>query len=256
MNRLTTRATTTAIPCTLAAILVGILLTGCAATSTVTSTTVSTSAVGITKSDSPNDLRKSYSTLEQGGGKLFTLAPNTSTVRIYAFRSGSAAKLGHNHVLTAPQFVGFFYLPSSGTSTAQFDLEFRLDQLEIDNPASRANLGSAFASVPSPEAIEGTRQHMLGEGGLQAAQFPFVRIHSLSIVGESPKFAAKVQVEMHGQRREILIPLNVDGLPDSLVVSGSFVLRQTDFGATPYSVLGGMLAVADEVIVEFTLSSS
>jgi hypothetical protein len=199
------------------------------------------------------DLQAIYSSMSHDGGKLYTLDPNKSSVRIFAFRSGSAAKLGHNHVLSAPKFLGYFYLPPSGTSAARFDLEFRLDQLELDNPAYRASSGEAFARVIAQEAIATTRDHMLGESGFQADQFPLVRIHSLSISGESPKFAAKVQVEIHGKNREIWIPLNVDGLPDSLAVTGSFVLRQTDFGIAPYSALGGILAVQDEVVVEFQL---
>ena len=197
-----------------------------------------------------------YSELGQTGGKVFTLNPKTSEIRIYAFRTGRAAKLGHNHVLSAPQFTGLFYLPTTGASNSRFDLEFRLDQLEIDNPKYRSILGSAFASVLSPAAIEGTRDHMLGEDNMQAQQFPFVRIHSLQVSGESPKFAAKVLVEMHGQNREMWVPLSVEGLPDRLSVTGSLVLRQTDFGVQPYSVLGGMLAVQDEVIIEFKLLGS
>lgn len=200
-----------------------------------------------------SDLPTVYASLARDGGKLFTLEPKTSTVRIYAFRAGSAARLGHNHVLAAPQFTGYFHLPASGTSNARFDLEFRLDQLEMDNPLYRATLGKAFASVLTPEAIEGTRQHMLGESNFQAEQFPFVRVHSVQISGEAPKFAAKIQVEMHGQTREMWVPLNVEGLPDSLSVSGSFLLRQSDFGVKPYSVMGGMLAVQDEVVIEFQL---
>jgi polyisoprenoid-binding protein YceI len=52
------------------------------------------------------------------------------------------------------------------------------------------------------------------------------------------------------------VPLSVEGLPDRLSVTGSLVLRQTDFGVQPYSVLGGMLAVQDEVIIEFKLLGS
>ena len=203
----------------------------------------------------PLDLRQTYSDLGTTGGKVFELDPKASKVRIYAFRAGRAAKVGHNHVLSAPQFVGFAFLPSAATATAnaRFDLEFRLDQLEIDNPEYRALLGTAFSSTLTAAAIEGTREHMLGADNLEADQFPYVRIHSMQISGESPKFAAKVEVELHGQKREMWIPLSVDGLPDHLLVSGSFVLRQTDFGARPYSVLGGLLAVQDEVIVEFSL---
>jgi hypothetical protein len=198
-------------------------------------------------------LRAVYVALGVDGGQVFTLDPAKSDIHIYVFRSGSAVRLGHNHVLSAPRFTGFFYLPSAGASNGRFDLEFRLDQLEFDNPAYRSVLGSAFSSTLTPEAIAGARQHMLGHDNMQADQYPVVRVHSLQIAGESPKFAARVQIEMHGQQREMWIPLNVEGLPGALVISGSFVLRQTDFGVRPYSVLGGLLAVQDEVVVEFRL---
>src|SRR5450759_1471667 len=164
-------------------------------------------AASVTQSTGNADIRGIYSDLQEAGGRVFTVDPNSSAVRIYAFRAGRAAKLGHNHVLSAPQFIGFFHLPSSGASSARFDLEFRLDQLEIDNPAYRSTLGSAFASVLSPGDVEGSRKHMLGAENLQADKFPFVRIHSLEISGDGTKFAVKVQIEMHGQKREMWVPL-------------------------------------------------
>jgi hypothetical protein len=205
---------------------------------------------------SANDLTAHYAELSKAQGKLFNLDPKRSSVRIYAFRAGQAAKVGHNHVLSAPDFKGYFFLATSGAPTSSFDLEFRLDQLEIDNPNERSNLGKAFASKLSPEVIASTREHMLGEDNLQALRFPFVRIRSVQISGETPKFAAKIAVDLHGQTREIWVPLTVTGLPEHLSVEGSLVLRQSDFGAKPYSVLGGLLAVQDEVIVEFKLSGS
>jgi YceI-like domain len=202
------------------------------------------------------NLQAIYSEMGRAGGRVFTLMPTDSSVRIYAFRAGRAARLGHNHVLSAPQFAGYFYLPSSGAANGRFDLAFRLDQLEIDNPAYRSALGPAFSSVPSPHDIDGTREHLIGADDLQADRFPFVRIRSLQISGEAPKFAAKAQVEMHGQEREMWIPLEVVGLPDRLSVSGSFVLRQTDFGVQPYSLLGGLLSVQDEVVLDFKLTGA
>jgi len=215
--------------------------------------TSKTELTPIVQKNSLIDIKSLYTDLEQKGGKVFILDPKASKVRIYAFRTGRAAKLGHNHVLSAPMFTGFFHLSPDGTSSSCFDLEFRLDQLEIDNPEYRSILGSAFNSYLSHEAIEGTREHMLGEDNMQADQFPFVRIHSLQISGEQPKFAAKVQINMHGQNQEMWVPLSVEGLPNQLSVTGSLVLRQTDFGAQPYSVMGGMLAVQDEVVIEFKL---
>lgn len=204
----------------------------------------------------PTDLTAEYAALAAAGGRSFTLDPGKSTVRIYVFRGGRAGRVGHNHVLSAPRFAGFFFLPAAGASNGRFDLEFRLDQLAIDDPASRADLGSAFSSVLSAEDMDATRRHMLGADNMQADQFPLVRVRSLRITGESPKFAAEVRIEMHGQAREIRLPLDVRGLPDHLAVAGSFVLRQSDFGVKPYSVLGGLLAVEDEVVIEFKLSGA
>ena len=199
------------------------------------------------------DLRGTYARLGHASGKVFTITPQDSAVRIYAFRAGSAARLGHNHVLSAPRFSGFFHLPGGSADDGRFDLLFRLDQLEIDNAAYRAQLGSAFSSVIDADAVAGTREHLLGADGLQADRFPFVRIHSVQISGEAPKFAVRAQIQLHGQDRELWIPLDVAGLPDRLSVSGSFVLRQSDFGVQPYSLLGGLLSVQDEVVVDFKL---
>jgi hypothetical protein len=155
--------------------------------------------------------------------------------------------------LSAPKLAGYFHLPREGTSKAGFELAFRLDELQLDAAEERARLGSAFASEFTPEDIQSTREHMLGVENLQAQQFPWVRIDSLQIVGEPPKFAAQVRVELHGRQQPTWIALNVEGLPDHLAVTGALVLRQSDFGVHPYSALGGLLAIQDAVLIEFHL---
>jgi hypothetical protein len=203
--------------------------------------------------ETTGDLKDSYARLAQAGGKTFALNPSTSNIRIFVFSGGSAANLGHAHVLSAPRFTGYFHLPADGARHAQFDLEFALNQLEIDNPHERAALGKSFATPLTADDIARTREHMLGENNLQAEKFPLVRIHSMQISGAAPKFAAKILIELHGVTREMLLPLNVVGLPAHLAVTGSLVLRQSDFGIKPYTVLGGLLAVEDELVIEFQL---
>jgi polyisoprenoid-binding protein YceI len=152
-----------------------------------------------------------------------------------------------------PTFEGYVYWPAPGLNTARFDLVFRLDQLVFDVPSHRATLGAAFAAELSDAAITATREHMLGEQNMQAERYPLVRIHSLGITGEAPKFAARIAIELHGQSREMMIPLTVTGLPQQVTAVGSLVLRQSDFGVQPYSVMGGLLAVQDNVVLEFSL---
>lgn len=208
---------------------------------------------GATTVQQAGDLAARYAALQAPGARVFRLDPTASTIRIYAFRAGRAAKFGHNHVLSAPAFQGFFHLPPDGLAASRFDLAFRLDQLTFDDARQRAALAAAFASPISAEDSASTRNNMLGGKGLDAERFPWVRIQSRQISGDAPKFAAKIAVELHGQTREMWTPLSVTGLPDQLAVEGTLVLRQSDFGVTPFSVLGGLLAVQDEVVVEFKL---
>lgn len=201
----------------------------------------------------PGALAAQYAQLGAVGGRVMRLQPDASQIRIYVFRGGRASNLGHNHVVSVPAFEGFFYLPEQGVNGSRFDLEFRLDQLVFDVPSHRAALGPAFAAVLSDAAIAATREHMLGADNMQADRYPLVRIRSLEITGEAPKFAARIAVELHGQTREMLVPLTVTGLPRRVNASGALVLRQSDFGVRPYSVMNGLLAVQDDVVLEFNL---
>ena len=53
---------------------------------------VTRSSEGAAASTAPTDLSATYSPLRTAGGRVFTLNPALSEVRIYAFRAGKAAK--------------------------------------------------------------------------------------------------------------------------------------------------------------------
>jgi len=82
--------------------------------------TSQTGVVSIAASSDHTDLQAIYFELGRAGGRVFSLAPKDSMVRIYVFRAGRAARLGHNHVLSAPEFTGFFHLPTSGAGNGRF----------------------------------------------------------------------------------------------------------------------------------------
>jgi hypothetical protein len=202
-----------------------------------------------------SELATRFAALSASGGTVMAIVPLQSQIRIYAFRAGRAAQLGHNHVLSVAGLEGYLYLPDAGMASGQFELAFRLNQMEVDRSELREAVGSNFGGALSDSARSGTRDNMLGEFGLQAERFPWVRIRSLEIAGEAPKFAVRVAIELHGQILEQWVPLQVNGLPGSAIVQGSAVVRQTDFGIQPFSVLGGLLAVQDPLVVEFQLQA-
>ena len=229
--------------------LIAVLIQGCVFSAPLIGATSNSDS----KTYTPDDLQSAYSKLAKTDGRVFAFNPKLSSIRVYAFRGGAAPALGHNHVLSLPNFIGFVFLPNKRISDARFDLEFRLDQLELDNPEDRSKLGEAFATHPTPDDIKRTRDHMLGNDNLQANLFPLVRIHAVHIAGERPKLAVDALVEMHGQQQTISLPINVEVLPDHVSVTSAFVIRQSDFGIKAYSVLGGFLAVQNELVIEFSL---
>jgi hypothetical protein len=189
----------------------------------------------------------------RGEGQVFRLDPSASQVLIYAFRGGAAAFAGHNHVVAAPDFQGYAFLPAKRMKDARFDLQFALAGLVVDDPALRRATGGGFAGELNENDISGTREHMLGDKGLEAERYPVVTLRSVAVAGELPRLVAEVAITLHGQTRKQLVPLNVQHENDALTVSGALALRQADFGVTPYTVLGGLLSVQDEIAAEFRL---
>lgn len=167
-------------------------------------------------------------------------ADGGSVVRVLVYRGGTAARLGHNHVLQAGDLRVDW--PADGPV-----LRFRLDALAIDPPALRARLGDAFASAVDDGARAGTRANLLK--ALDAAAHPEVVVRTLRQVGEGGRRAVEAEITLHGVTRRQWFVAEVDGAR----ARGEVVVRQSDFGIQPFTVLGGLLAVQDALVVQFEL---
>lgn len=161
-------------------------------------------------------------------------------LQVLVFRGGAAARLGHNHVLRAGDLRVDW--PAAGPV-----LRFRLDALDIDPPALRARLGDGFASAVDDEARAGTRANLLK--ALAAAAHPEVVVRTLQQVGEGARRAVEAEITLHGTTRRQWFVAEVDGRR----ARGEVVIRQSDFGIQPFTVLGGLLAVQDALVVQFEL---
>jgi hypothetical protein len=170
-------------------------------------------------------------------------APAIDELHILVFRGGTAARLGHNHVLRAAD------LRVDWAANGPV-LRFRLDALAIDPPALRERLGAAFASSVDDEARAGTRANLLK--ALAAAAHPEVVVSTLQQVGEGGQRAVEAEVTLHGVTRRQWFVVDVQGRR----ARGELVIRQSDFGIQPFTVLGGLLAVQDALVVRFELGSA
>lgn len=162
------------------------------------------------------------------------------SLHVLVFRGGAAARLGHNHVLRAGDLRVDW--PAAGPV-----LRFRLEALDIDPPELRAALGPDFASAVEADARAGTRANLLKV--LDASAHPEVVVRTLAQVGEGARRAVEAEITLHGVSRRQWFAVDVDGAR----ARGRVVVRQSDFGIQPFTVLGGLLAVQDALRVEFEL---
>jgi polyisoprenoid-binding protein YceI len=177
------------------------------------------------------------------GATVLTIDPAASVVVIEVYRGGSLARLGHDHVVASHDVRGFV-----APNAKRADLYLRLDSLVVDEADLRKEAG--FDTQPTDEDIAGTRRNLLN--AMDAAAFPFalVRIAGIDGGGEQPM---RVTVSVHGVERTAEAPVDLQMLAGSLVATGRIALKQTDFGITPLSVLGGAIQVKDEVNVRFAI---
>jgi polyisoprenoid-binding protein YceI len=130
------------------------------------------------------------------GRRVYRVDAASSLITIDVYRAGSLARLGHDHVVASHDAQGYV-LPDAGNA----DLYVELDRLVVDEPALRAE--AHFDTQPSPEDIAGTRRNMLGSGVLDAARYPFARIHVAGVGSTGDPPTASVSIKLHGKTRQL-----------------------------------------------------
>ncbi|UGQ49010.1 YceI family protein [Massilia endophytica] len=174
-------------------------------------------------------------------GEVLRIDPAASLITIVVRRGGRFALLGHDHVLAARAIEGEI-MPGSGRAA----LRFRLDQLTVDEAALRSAAG--LASQPSADAVAGTRDNMLRKV-VEAERYPWVAV---AVEAAAPGMV-NADISLHGQTRRYAVPAAIGAGSGGMAVSGAFVLKQSDFGIVPFSVLGGALQVQDAMELRFDL---
>lgn len=177
-------------------------------------------------------------------GSLLAVDGAHSLVTFRVTRAGPLARLGHDHVLACRCLSG-----SVSLASGEALLILPLDALTVDEPDLRRAAG--LDPEVDEEAVAGTRRNLQTKV-LDTAHYPEALIR---IRREGP---ARLQVRMtvRGQDHAQAVPARVEPLPGGgLRVVGAFTVRQSDFGMTPFSVLGGALQVADAVDVRFDVTA-
>ena len=184
-------------------------------------------------------------------GESAPMLASRSRIEVQVYRDGRLAHLGHNHVLEVVGLQGRLRRLATGAGVAQ--LVFRPERMRVDDAAARARAGEAFAQTPDPAAVTATRDNLLGERVLDAVNWPEVTLVARVANLAAPESAADLVVSLRGVSRRYKLPVSIQTDDDATRVAGRLRLSQSDFGITPFSVLGGALTVRDAVDVDFLI---
>lgn len=188
------------------------------------------------------------------GATRYRVDPAISTLYIEVYSDGPLARLGHNHLISAPRIEGSLWrhpqLAKSG-----FALALPVDSLVVDDPAARQQAGADFDRPVSDEARQATRRNMLGSAVLDSTNHPRVNMLSVALENEDGELTVTAALTLRGQRREIGFTAGFEETANRLRIRGTFTFNQSDFAIEPYSVALGALRVADEVRVRFDLTA-
>jgi len=194
----------------------------------------------------PAEFPEAYYVLALKQGKpVYRVDPAESLIVIEVRRGGSLARLGHDHVVASREVTGYV-APDEGRA----DLYVALAKLVVDEPALRKEAG--FDTQPTESDIEGTRSNMLNHV-LEAEQFPFALIAVAGANAKERKATLAVAVTLHGHTRTLQVPVEIEVDEKNVAVSGKLAFKQSDFGITPYSLLGGAIAVKDDLALRFRI---
>jgi len=187
-----------------------------------------------------------------GRANVYSVVPERSKVLLYVHREGPLSGLGHNHVIRVSDLAGLVYL-SDDLVRARADLAFSVTALELDPPGERAAAGPDFSSKLSQSDLRATRENMLGPDALDAIDHPFIhiRIRPIAREGNSLKVLAEVTLRgvTHASEEIAEITLGA-GL---IELEGTLNVRQSDFGITPFSILGGAIRVRNVVLIRYRI---
>jgi len=189
------------------------------------------------------------------GAIRYRVVGDESLVVVLAYRGGTLASFGHNHVIASRAIAGVIDLREPLTAST-LDLYLPVAAFTVDEAGLRDGRGPAFATAVPDSAREGTRRNMLGESLLDAARFPAIAVRAVSLAGGPGTFAARLEVNVRGESHSLVVPVQVDRPgAERLQVTAKFTVEQSALGLTPFSVMLGALQVEDTLSVEVDLNA-
>lgn len=186
------------------------------------------------------------------GAREFEVDPEASVVTMLVRRAGKLSGFGHVHVVTSDGETGRVWF-GAAPDLSGFEVRVPVDAFVVDDPAARAAAGPEFAATVPEDARTGTRRNMLGPDVLDAARYPEIIVGSAGPLADTAPSKLEVRIVVRGAQLEREVPVTARIAADSVSAQGTFTILQSELGIKPFSIVGGAIAVADEVEIRFDI---
>lgn len=200
------------------------------------------------RESSPPPLAEARVATAANAPAMYRIQPAESLVLIAVRRSGKMAHLGHDHAVVSRDVQGFVEI-AADPAASRAEIAMPLMNLLVDEPEFRQRL--ELDTEISEDDRAGTYSNM--RKVLEAEVYPWVTVTAQLASAQATPPEISASITLHGVALEFLVPVQLDVGEERLSVSGRLTVRQSDFGMTPFSAVGGLLQVADELEVEFKL---
>ncbi len=172
---------------------------------------------------------------------------DTANSRVYV-KVAAATRLGHSHGIEGRLASGAFTLGGTG------ELVFDMTTFTADTAQARQYVGlpKAFAASDAQKVTA----NMRGGDVLDVGRFPKATLTISEVTpaggqkaGEPGTYRVAGRFTLHGVTQPVAFDATVEApdRPGTLHVRGSFAIQQTAFGITPYSAVGGLVRIADQL---------
>ena len=171
---------------------------------------------------------------------VWSLDPSNGELLVRTGVAGFGARMGHRLTIAMRQWQATVKWSDGEPVAAQLTVD--VNSLEV----LRGEGG--LTPLSGPEKIL-VRSNALRQ--LAAERHPEIRFDADTIDKSRDGYRLTGTLQIRGKTRAQVIALRTDDLGDAWRLSTEAVVRQSEFGVKPYSLLMGSLKVADDVTVAF-----
>jgi polyisoprenoid-binding protein YceI len=179
------------------------------------------------------------------GRSLESLDASDGELLVHTGVTGRAAKMGHRLTIRMNSWRATVRWKGSEPSAAELTVD--VDSLQVLHGEG----GVTSLSAPEKALVRTNALKVL-----EAARFGQIRFSADDIAETGHGYRLGGTLEIHGQSKKHVIDVRAEDLGNSWRLSSEAVVRQSEFGIKPYSMLMGAMKVADDVTVSFSAERS